>query len=70
VKCWGSIFRARKSPTDVAGLTGGIAAVSAGQDACALSNAVESGVGANYEGQLGDGMTRARADPVRVEVVG
>jgi alpha-tubulin suppressor-like RCC1 family protein len=78
VKCWGRNSRGqlgdgtredRATPVEVAGLSSGVAAVSAGyQHTCARM--VDGGIrcwGANDHGQLGDGTRMDRADPVEVE---
>lgn len=77
VQCWGDIAlgaRAdgsgifRSTPTDVSGLTSGVAAIAAGAiHSCALTDA--GGVlcwGENFSGQLGDGTDTYRNAPVGV----
>ena len=77
VRCWGSNSFAqlgdgttvnRLVPTDVVGLDGGVASISAGAfNTCAVS--VDGGAacwGSNNWGQLGDGTTSYRATPTAV----
>lgn len=84
VKCWGKnttgelgdgTTQNRLTPVDVAGLSSGVAAVSAGSGAvaggphtCALTNAggVKCWGGLNQFGELGDGTTTTRLTPVDV----
>ena len=81
VKCWGDnragqlgdgTTDTRHEPTDVQGLTRGVAAIAAGfMHTCALTSA--GGVkcwGSNGHGALGDGTTDARHEPTDVQGLG
>jgi alpha-tubulin suppressor-like RCC1 family protein len=76
-KCWGAnnfgqlgdgSIMTRTAPVDVTGLDSGVVAISAGEfHTCALM--ATGGVkcwGGNYKGQLGDGTTSQRTEPVDV----
>lgn len=68
IKCWDDIGTSTPTPTDVSGLTSGVASITAGiSNACALMTS--GGVkcwGGNIHGQLGDGTTNTSATPVDV----
>ncbi len=83
VRCWGSnregqlgtrdaAGNQRETPVDVLGLGSGVAAISAGQrHTCALLQSGEVRCwGANDSGQLGDGSTQQRSQPVVVALGG
>ena len=77
VKCWGAIYfgalgdgttTAHVTPVDVAGLSSGVTAISAGGDsACAVTGSGGAKCwGSNFLGQLGDGTSTDRPTPVDV----
>ena len=77
VKCWGAIYfgalgdgttTRHGTPIDVAGLSSGVTAISAGGDsACAVTGSGGAKCwGSNFLGQLGDGTSSDRPPPVDV----
>jgi alpha-tubulin suppressor-like RCC1 family protein len=81
VKCWGwndlgqlgdGTTRSREEPVQVAGLTSGVVAITLDSDhSCALTNEGQVKCwGENHSGQLGDGTTRNRHEPVGVVGLG
>jgi alpha-tubulin suppressor-like RCC1 family protein len=66
VKCWDGYAGATAS--DVVGLTSGVASIAAGEHhMCALTTAGQTKCwGSNFDGQLGDGTTEYRSEPVDV----
>ena len=76
-KCWGAIYfgalgdgtpTRHHTPVDVAGLSAGVKAISAGaDDGCAVTGSGGAKCwGYNFRGQLGDGTSTDRATPVDV----
>ena len=76
-KCWGAIYfgalgdgttTRHQTPVDVAGLSTGVRAISAGgDDGCAVTGSGGARCwGSNFRGQLGDGTSTDRATPVDV----